>query len=264
MITRCLDKNKLPLIQSKLEQHFLEVPYLYANVQKYGVGNDNIQLWTDESEGEINGIYLKYYECMHFFTDNTNYPKDEFIRMILNHSPKVIMLEDSFGKKVESELIDTYYPRPEYIVELKPEQSGTIVDDVLEAKESDFEEITDLLMSDPVYSEVYNRDELINQLLERYRDGFGKAYVIKRDNRIVTAYIINGECDQYYVLGGLITHSDYRHKGLGQRILNHVLRELNATKTCLGFLLADNVATIELHKKMGMNMEHFLRKYYIK
>ena len=264
MIQRCLNENELPEIHQLVDNNCLQVPYLYANLHKYGIGNNDIKLWTDRIDGALHGVYLKYYNCLHFFTDLSDYPINSFIQMVDRCKPKVIMLQDDFGLKAESSLSEHYLAKPEFLVKLIPHNGGQYVEDVSVANENDIDEITDLLMTDTVYSDVYTWDELNNQLLERHREGFGKCFIIRRDNKIVTAYVINGECDRFYILGGLITHPDYRRQGLGQIILGHVLKELNEKKMCIDFLLTDNIATIELHKKWGMTPEKYIRKYYLK
>lgn len=264
MITRCLDISKLPEISAYVGDDAWKVPYLYANLQKYGIGNKDIHLYIDNINDSTRAVYLKYYDCLHFFTQKTDYPIKDFLSMVDNLNPKVIMLQDNFGARITPNLTEKYISRSEYIVKLIPQDGGKFADDVTLADENDIKEITDLLMTDPVYKDVYTWDELNNQLMERNNDGYGKCYIIRRDNKIVTAYIINGESDKFYILGGLITHPNYRKKGLGQRILGHVLKLLNETKVCIGFLLTDNVATIELHKKMGIYPDNCIRKFYLK
>ena len=55
------------------------------------------------------GGYLKYYDCLHFYTRGaSNYPIEKLLETISQSNPRVIMLQENIGGKVEEQLFQRY------------------------------------------------------------------------------------------------------------------------------------------------------------
>ena len=76
MLNKVLKSAEIDEIIDYIGDNFKAVPYLYVNVLKYGSGTDSVTTWIDRNEnGNMEGVYLLYYDCIHFYTNNMDiYP----------------------------------------------------------------------------------------------------------------------------------------------------------------------------------------------
>ena len=228
------------------------VPYLYVNVIKCGLSSVNVETWCDESElGEIKAVYLRYYDCIHFFTKDKNYPIGNLVAFIQNTDPKVIMVPGEIGDMLDNLLIN-YYSERNHVIDMDKVGVGERNYKSVVACRDDLYEIVDLLMTDPSYVKVYDRNILTAQLFERFDSGFSRYFVVKMDNKIVAACNTKGEVPGFALVGGVIVHPDYRRRGLATDVENyacHVLANEKISK--VGFVSYHNEASLELHRKLG-------------
>lgn len=249
-IIKCKTENGLRKAKEYLNPDYIRVPYLYTNLYKYGIGNANVEMWIDIMNDQIQGIYLRYFTSLHFYTKDSNYSEYPFLKFVEQHNPEVIMIEDTFGERIRH-FLKSYLLSREYTIRYdldNSEYSGFVG----YAGRKDIKEIAELLMSDHIYQEMYTKEALYIQLLERFDEGYGKCCIIRKNGKIVASFSINGENDKFIFLGGLIVHPRYRHMGLGGIVLKHLCKYAQDKGVeCLSFVARDNVASLELHKKIN-------------
>ncbi|MGB4205609.1 MAG: GNAT family N-acetyltransferase [Bacteroidales bacterium] len=249
-IIKCYTEEEIRAVKDYLGSDYLKVPYLYTNLYKYGVGNDNVDVWIDKTSERINGVYLRYFTCLHFFTREDNYSKNSFIEFVKDNNFEVIMLEETFGEKIQS-FLQSYTLTREYTIKYDIENSE-YSDIVCYAEREEIEEIAELLMNDQIYQEIYTKESLYNQLLERFDAGYGKCSIIKKDGKIVANASINGENDRFAFIGSNIVHPEFRRMGFGTKVLNHLLKYVQSKELeCLCYIVDNNFASLELHKNMN-------------
>lgn len=254
MITRCLDDNKIPEILDYVGDEFKKTPYLFANVKRYGCGTENIKLWIDEDEDKnLHGIYLFYYDCLHFFTrDNDTYPCQEVLDMIKELGPKVIMVQGPFGQRIEDQLEQDFMIERNHVIDMDKVgvDKNEFVSEV--AGREDIAQVVDLLMNDPEYVEVYERDVLNAQMLDRYDGGFSTFFIVRKDDKVVASCSTYGEVDGFALLGGVIVHPEYRRRGYAADVENFACHYLNQNNiSVVGFVNFNNTASLSLHEKLG-------------
>ena len=165
----------------------------------------------------------------------------------------MVFLQDGVGSQIEKEIEEEYYCGKNYIVDMRN----------LGLEEKDYQceiadrnsiiDIADLLIADSEFSNVYRRQTLIDQMLERYDDGFSRYFIIRKDEKVVAAYNTAGEVPGFAIINGLIVHPQYRHKGYASEIMNfacHILEKENI-KSRVSFVNKNNVASLSLHEKNG-------------
>lgn len=81
MVSKYMSESEVKEILDYIGDDFKTVPYLYADVVKYGAGAPNVRTWIDRaSDDSLRGVYLLYYDCLHFFTrDDDGYPMETFL-----------------------------------------------------------------------------------------------------------------------------------------------------------------------------------------
>ena len=234
-------------------QDYKATPYLFVNVSKYGLGTSNIHTWIDRNEaGMIKGIYLVYYDCIHFYTkDIEGYPIERLVSFIHDTDHKVLMLQGSIGDRIDR-CFPTYYSERNHVIDmdrvgLEEREYVSVI-----GTRDDIPEIVELLMADPEYINVYDKDVLLKQMLDRYDGNFGRYFVAKLDGKVVATCSTYGEVPGFALVGGVIVHPDYRRRGLAgdvEKYACHVLEKEGVSR--VGFVNFHNTASLALHEKIG-------------
>lgn len=253
MIKRIEDYNEVKEIIDYIGEDLKKIPYLYVNVKKYGLGTDNILTWIDRNEhNDICGVYMRYYDCIHFFTkDTSTYSVHVLYDFINSQKHRVIMLQEEIGDRLDSYL-DSYYSERNYVIDMDSVGLEDIQYKSELAKRTDICEIVDLLMADPEYYNVYDKKVLLDQMLDRYDSNFSRYFIIRMDNIIVATCSTYGEVDNLALMGGVIVHPKYRRMGLARDVENfgcHILEKNKISR--VGFVNYHNTASLALHQKLG-------------
>lgn len=243
--------KKISLILDYIGDDFAVAPYLYVNLKRYGVSNPNIKIWIDLQENVLRGIYLLYYDTLHFYTKEKQYSVNVFCDKLYELNPKVVFVSGEFGKRLALNISGKYIAEEYYIVDLNVSRSLPNVSGVEIAERNDLADIANLMLTDPEFKEVYDKTILSSQLVSRFDDGFSRYFIIRCDGKVVASYSTYGECDKLYILSGLVVHPDYRRRGYGTQIMEFAHKTIAADGvTGVSLLRCGNAATMEIHKKM--------------
>lgn len=268
------NKHSYQTIIDYIGESYSDVPYLYTNLVQYEVENknSNVHVWLDingSTEATIQGVYLRYFNCLHFFTRLTDYPTQRLLHSIESTAPSVIMLDKYIGESIANKISHSYLFTKE-ITYYHPCNSITEMifhnDFQVEfAKREDILEIVRLLLIEKLFQSVYTFDELTSQLSERFDDGYGRLFLIRdrnADNKVVAAAGINGENDKFIFHGSLVTHPGYRKRGFAKQLLSAIISHAaNRGKPDMAFITSDNVVSQRLHEDMGFRPISMIYKF---
>ncbi len=264
MLKKVNSQSTIADIVGYIGDNYKATPYMYVNVQKYGLGTEHVYTWIDVNEqNEMLGVYLLYYDCIHFYTNNVDeYPIEVLYEFVKNTPHKVIMLQKTIGDRLEGLLGDSYYSERNHVIDMdkvgleEREYRSAI------ATRDDVYQIVELLMSDAEYINVYEKSILEAQMLERFDNHFSRYFVVKMDGKVVATCSTYGEVPGFALVGGTIVHPDYRRRGLAGDVENyacHVLEEEG--KSRVGFVNFHNTASLALHEKIGAYSVAALAKF---
>ena len=252
MIERCLDPVWQGRILEYIGDQYLRVPFFHMNLKQYGTTNKNVLVWADLENGQLCGAYLRYYDCLHFFTRECNYPVEKMLGMMDAEKPRVVMVLGQIGDLLEPHLKNVYGLERMYAVDLNGVPCDGIHSNAELADEEDLQQIANLMMSDPEYENTYDRIVLYNQLRARFADHFSRFFVIRKDGNIAAMYSTYGETEEMALLSGLLVHPRYRRQGLASDIIRYACEMLrNEKKKCVDFVNTQNTPSLELHKNNG-------------
>ena len=219
-------KNKEQII-NYIGEDYNKCLYLYLDFTQYGIDNPNVKTWVQSKDEDIVVLVLMYYSGMHVFSKNNNYDLEELCQFILEKKPSVICGEKNLIRKIEGHLKKSNY-KSEYgwVRELSKIDKKYDFSNINCAKDEDFSNIAKLLYNDNEIGSSYKLDELTKQMIERNKEGFGRNYIIKEDNRIVSHAGTGAENDKVAMLNYVITDDNYRGKGLATRVVGKVCYDL--------------------------------------
>lgn len=267
MLKRCSTEQDIRLITDYIGSDIKRAPYIYINANKYGKGTPFSSSWFDyNSEGNIIGIYLLYYDCLHFYSKNgAEYPVNRLLDEIERISPKVIMIQHDLGERIAPFLDTGYSVIHNHIMDMDHVGTDNRSAAGCVASEADIEQIIRLLITDEEYSNIYTEDVLRNQLLGRFRDGFSRFFVIRENEEIIASCSTYGEALGLTILGGVIVDPGFRRKGFASRLDVFACRSLRKEgKSVISFVSSANTASFSMHLGIGAVdigiMDKFVKK----
>ena len=253
MLSKISSQEEIKESIDYIGSEFKSTPYMYVNLIKYGLGTDNVFSWIDwNGNGDIDGVYLLYYDCLHFYTKNVDeYPIDRLLGFINTTEHRVLMLQGAIGDRIDDNF-PSYYSERNHVIDM--DKVGLEERDYRSeiARREDISEIVNLLMADPEYMDVYDREVLSKQLYDRYDDEFSRYIVVKMDGKVVATCSTYAEVPGFAIISGVIVHPDYRRRGLAADVelyACHILEEDN--KSRVGFVNFHNDASLALQEKLG-------------
>lgn len=163
------------------------------------------------------------------------------------------MLQEKVGENVEQLIKNKYLLERNYIIDMDAvgERKQGIYRSKVVKRES-IPAIVDLLLTEDEYSIVYDRESLLNQLLDRYDSGISRFYAIEENGSIIASCSSYGETKELAIVGGVIVHRDFRGRGYAFDVDAHICVDLfHEGKSCISFVNYENKASLALHKKLG-------------
>ncbi len=253
MSFRRAEKAEEQAVLSYFEKDMKNCLYSYIDLKKYGMDNENLSIYINGSgEEEIQTLATKYYNGLTLY-HNTEVPFHAKDALTLIHSlaPSMINGRTDLIKAIEPYL-RSYKREDGFVTEWKREPSQGVREEnaILRAGEEEFLEIAKLICSDEGLGGHYEPEELKAQLLERRREGFGRNYIIKEDERIVCHGATYAEIPEAAVISGIITREGYRGRGLAYGVVNELCRDLgNEGKKVFLFYYTEEAG--RLYHKLG-------------
>ena len=151
------------LIKKYIGTEYDKCLYLYLDFVKYGLNNENLKFWLDAENEEIKCVILKYYSGMHIFSKNKNCNYENIIKLIDEEKPSVICAEKYLIENLSDKLGESEYKAEYGWVRVLSKQYTCENSIVKKAEESDFEEISNLIINDHM-GEFYELDDSFPKL----------------------------------------------------------------------------------------------------
>lgn len=256
---RCTDENMLSRVFEYIGDGKYQCFYLYLDLQKYGTTGENVELWLSYKDSNINGIAYRYYDTLHLYSKE-QLPSQDVLHLVEIMHPMCITGPDELIAGLRQFLDTDYSYKLSHIITTDHLLDEVQDVNIAQACEADLSAVVELLMSEHIYSSVYDKESLLKQLKTRLNDGFGRIFVARDSSgRLIATNATFAENDEIAVIGGLVTDPSLRGKGFGRAITASTWNLLfRGGKRCLAFLADDNEPTLILHRKMGFE---FIGKY---
>lgn len=243
-------KNKL---LDYVGEDYKKVPYLYLDLEKYGLGNENVDTWYYDDNDNIQCIFLRYFDCLHIYAKDLNDNIKDLILNVINEiKPHTIITIDKVGLYLKDKFIKEYKTILSYVLDETNVLTSGIGYKVELAERDDLVEIADLFLQSEHYKRLYNKDVLLKQFEQRYDDKFGRFFKVCDNGKIVGSLSTYGENDKFAIVSGMIVDLNYKKPGVAVslgRYVSKVLRDEN--KVNLGFVSEDNIKSMNLTLKQG-------------
>ena len=255
-----VEEEEEPLIKEYIGTDYDKCLYLYLDFVKYGLNNENLKFWLDMENDEIKCVVLKYYSGMHVFSKDKNCNYDKIAELILEETPSVICAEKPLIENLDEKLAETEYKAEYGWVRVLSKKYACENSMVKRADDDDIEKIASLIKNDHM-GEFYELDELIAQMKEREDDDYGRNYVIKEDEKIISNASTTAEVEGVAVLSNVITDPSYRGKGLATVVCSKLCNDLIDEGKNI-YLINYTEESTGLYDKLGFEISCEIGKLY--
>lgn len=256
-----VEKKDEPLIKEYIGTEYDKCLYLYLDFIKYGLTNENLKFWLDIENNEIKCMILKYYSGIHIFSKNKDCNYDEITKLINNETPSVICAEKFLIENLSEILNETEYAEEYGWVRVLSKHYQCENSMVEKAEEKDFKEISNLIINDHM-GEFYDLNELISQIKERADDDYGRNYIIKEKDKIISNASTTAESDEIAVLSNVITDPSFRGKGLATKVCSKLCNDLIDEGKKV-YLINYTEESTRLYDKLGFERSCEIGKLYL-
>ena len=223
MIVKCTQKN-LQDILDYIGQDYGQCLYLYIDLLKYGFENENINVWYQRQDERIVALVLQYYTGTHVFSRQSVFDVMEIVSLLKEINPSMIC-----GMKMTLNKLEPFFENYELELGLvgKLTRLKTYhTQGCYKANEEEVRELARVLSEDEALGKPYGFELLYKQLLERYRERFGRNYIYKDQGKIVATASTYAEQQGVAVISGVFVEPEFRGRGLSKNVLSAICADL--------------------------------------
>ncbi|WP_054957470.1 GNAT family N-acetyltransferase [Paenibacillus dakarensis] len=251
MLKQC-DESWITRILEYIGRDYSKCLYLYINLNKYGLNTENFNVWISlDDVGDIRGLMAKYYTGTHFFSKDTDFIVDDYMDFVHENKPAIITGTGQIIQNIQGGF-PSYTADYGSVGQIK-NVSKFNASQVEIASIDDMHEIAKLLIGDKGLGGHYDSSLLEHQLKERYIEGFGRNYVIKKDNEIVSHCATYAQTNQLAVTSGVFTKTEERGMGYAYQIYCKLCYDLlSEGKEVYAFFYTDQAH--RMHDKVGFKV----------
>lgn len=252
-------------ILTYLGKGIVDCIYMYIDILNYGVFTDNMIVWIQEQDGQLELVVMKYYDSFQVYSHRRGIDVTPVLALLREYPVTMISGRRDIIEQLE-EICDDYQASygavfdvsfVRRIVRMGTQQKneatteagekGTLA--VTMATEEDAREIAGLICSDAVFRANYDVEKLAEQMAERMRTHTGRSAIIRIDGRIVAHTATFAEAEGIAVLSGLVVLPEYRNCGFIEMLGAYMAEQLGKEDKA-AFSFAITPKTIRYHRAL--------------
>lgn len=214
MLRELTEEKDLDHLLRYLKKDIANCLYLYIDLWRYGLRNENIRVWIGENGGPV---IMKYHDSFQLYTEEGGLREErertELVNLLKTHAASRIFGRESLIRQLEP-LLSGGYNACYGVVFCKKRGSAAAPrsSSVVEfAKMEDLPQIADLLMSSAEFSAHYRKSELLAQLRERLTTKMGRSMILRDGPRIAGHIATFAEAEGIAVMSGSLVPREYRN-----------------------------------------------------
>lgn len=254
MFTQVTDENELARVIEILVPQREKCLYLFCNIMKYGIVNDNFKVFLDKKSENVIGVYFG--DSVHILAkagiDNSIL---DFIKV---NKPRTIFSSESFTS------CDQYNEQFTGVYKLRqPLINGQSIRGIKQLNVQDIENLTAFLYQhSEEYQKTYDREKLKKQLIERLETGYCRYFGKFKGAELIACAFTKAEIKDVMVVGGILVSPDNRGVGIAKELCVHKgTIAINENRMAYCFIDEMNYASIQLHKSVGYEKVDNIYKY---
>lgn len=245
---RCAEHD-LPEVIALLAKDIPNCFYMYVDISKYGLSNQNMNVWLQRTNNRISAVVMKYFDSMQVYTLPECDMKDIAALIQQEFTPIVTGTAENCAI-LGSILKDTYEVSYGWTFEIDKFRTIPAPVPIVQASDEELAECAALICMDKEIGSHYTQDSLARQLKARRHEGMGRNYVIHQNGRVIAHIATYAEFENFAVSGGLIVHPDWRSAPYGAWLESYLFNTLLAEKKRV-FSFLRNERRVKYYKALG-------------
>ena len=199
---------------------------MYIDLVKYGLDNENFNVWIQTDNDGICSVISKYYNGIQIYSRLNEFIVEEVIEFIKDNAPTMISAMEETIDKIQMFL--PQYEKEIGTVAKLNELSYPPNPDAYLAPFEELEEIAMVISQDDVLGKPYGYELLYEQYCERKKDNFGRNFILRDNetNEIICHAATYAELSNLGVVSGVLTTLKYRGKGFSKGVLAALSKNL--------------------------------------
>lgn len=199
-------------------------PYIFIDATSWGFSGENIQTW-EVIDNHLIGIVYRYYNSLQlFFSEPLN---DEICielaQFIRNGRYEMISGKSEIIECVYKYLYEEYDSMYGCIMGFEGTLPQNLCKNVQVATISDLSQAAKLVCSDANIGAHYTVPQLTKQFEERMNYSGCINVVYKDKDKVVSHAATYADMEQFAIIGGIVTDSAYRGRGLAKHTTNFLV-----------------------------------------
>lgn len=244
--------NNVEELLSYFEKDLMHCLYSYIDLKKYGIDNEDLQIYYTKENNQITCVATKYYNGLQLYHFGSDFPVEDTIILIQQLAPTIVSSTLDVIHALSSHFKGLYEVEEGYVTSLSCITNKATTSIIEQADLNDMEEIAALICMDEGLGGHYTIQQLKDQLTTRRKENFGRNYIIRQNKAIICHAATYAEVDNLAVISGVITHPSYRGKGLALNLVTTLCEDLliEGKQPHLFFYTKDSE---RLYKKIGFD-----------
>lgn len=245
-----LTQERVKDVLAYMEDDLPNCLYLYGDIVRYGINDPNMTVWFSEKDGKINAVVMKYYSGSHVYSKNLDYDLEEVVEKLQEINVDRISSQREVIEALAEAMADEYDAEYGVVFQHYHYREMKSRVKIERAKPEDADAIAELLMTNELYRNTYERQKLATELADRMRSGIGRSYIIRDGDRIVAHDGVLLETDKYMVQGLALVHDDFRSKFYGPILESYMINDIREEGKDVYAMIAEG-NRLEGFEKMG-------------
>ncbi|WP_438348859.1 GNAT family N-acetyltransferase [Paenibacillus sp. FA6] len=253
MLGKC-DSSWKSAILEYIGADYSKCLYLYINLNKYGFDTDFFNVWVSlDDNNRIKGLLAKYYTGIHIYCKSSDliFNIGDVTKFINDNQPSIVTATGDIIKSIQDYIPD-YSAEYGSVGQIKV-NPGIDENDVEVASLNDMHEIARLLIEDDGLGGHYDVLLLEHQLKERYVDGFGRNYILKKNDKLISHCATYAQTNDIGVTSGVYTKPEERGNGYASQVYCKLCSDLlKEGKEVFAYFYTRQAH--QMHKKIGFEV----------
>ena len=209
-----------------LKKSYFKNPYLYIDAVSFGFSGENIETYLFYENDEIAVVIYRYYNSLQICALIEEVSVFEIVEFIKNGNFDMISGNAYIIKSLEVGLKEFYTAHFGSIMMFNKRKGLEQTGNQIMAEPKDCAEIARLICTDQAIGGHYSPDVLQKQLEERMLHFGCKNAIIKEHGKIVAHAATYADCNEFAIIGGVITDLQCRGKGYGGSVVAFLTKQL--------------------------------------
>ena len=195
--------------------------WIIADLENYGLSSDILDMWGEFRGNALQAVVLRFFDNYVAYTPDRMLP-DGLVAVLHERRPRVLS-GAATTIHTRSDQMGFQTVTSQYLSELKPDtfRPRRSLVEVLTATTANAKQLHDLAQLVPEFA-----GGPLDGWLRPLSNPRVRTHDIGRDSRIVSTASTNIECSTSAMIGGVMTHPDYRGRGLGSACMSNLCMDL--------------------------------------